>query len=132
MRWLFGDVIDAINGLAMSCRRPVVWVRFKRKEPDMALVYAVTAGAPVDADVVSRELTAVVNGEVLFTQSLDGKATSLGEVKVPQDSSVTLTLVDIDDAGNRSQPAVVEFVATDTIAPVQPGAFGVTVLREEE
>lgn len=97
----------------------------------MALVYAVTAGAPVDGDVVSRELTVVVGGEVVSTTAFGGGDTSLGEISVPQDAAVTLTLVDIDDAGNRSQPAVVEFAATDTIAPAQPGSFGVSLVREE-
>ena len=97
----------------------------------MGLVYAVTAGVPVDRDVVSRELTVVVGGEVVETKSFAGSDVLLGEVSVPQDAAVVLTLVDVDDAGNRSQPAVVEFIAKDTIAPVQPGAFGVSLVREE-
>lgn len=97
----------------------------------MALVYSVTAGPPVDADVTSRELTVVVNGETLSTTSLNGSATDLGEVKVEQDAVVVLSLVDIDDAGNRSQPATTQFTATDTIPPAQPGQFGVTLVREE-
>jgi hypothetical protein len=97
----------------------------------MALVYSVTAGAPVDGDVVSRELTTVVGGEVVSTKFFPGSDVLLGEVSVPQDSQVVLTLVDIDDAGNRSQAAVVEFTATDSIAPAQPGSFGVSLVREE-
>lgn len=98
----------------------------------MALVYSVTAGAPVDADVVARELSVSVNGTPVGEPvSLDGKATELGEIKVEQGAKVLLTLVDIDDAGNRSQPATLEFEAADTIAPAQPGSFGVTLAREE-
>ena len=131
MRWLVGGLIDAIHGLSMAHRRPCLWVRLSRKEANMALVYSVTAGAPVDGDVVSRELTTVVGGEVVSTKFFAGSDVLLGEVSVPQDSQVVLTLVDIDDAGNRSQPAVVEFTATDTIAPAQPGSFGVSLVREE-
>lgn len=97
----------------------------------MALVYSVTAGAPVDADVTSRELTVAVNGEMVAERILSGNATDLGEVTVPQGGIVLLTLVDVDDAGNRSQPATVEFTAADTIPPAQPGSFGVTLVREE-
>jgi hypothetical protein len=97
----------------------------------MALVFQVTAGAPVDGDVVSRELTTVVGGEVVSTKEFAGSDVLLGEISVPQDAEVVLTLVDIDDAGNRSQPAVVEFTATDTISPSQPGSFGVSLVREE-
>lgn len=131
MRWLFSGLIDAIHGLAMAHRRPCLWVRLLRKEANMALVYSVTAGAPVDGDVVSRELTTVVGGEVVSTKFFAGSDVLLGEVSVPQDSAVVLTLVDIDDAGNRSQAAVVEFTATDSIAPAQPGSFGVSLVREE-
>jgi hypothetical protein len=97
----------------------------------MALVYSVSAGTTVDADVTGRELTVVVNGEVLSTIELAGSATDLGEIKVEQNANVALSLVDIDDAGNRSQAAVLDFVATDTIPPAQPGSFGVTLAREE-
>ena len=139
IRWLFGDLAievsllrSAIRGLAMSNRRPVVWVRLSFMEPtSMALVYTVSAGPAVDADVTGRQLTVMVNGEVLSTVELSGSATDLGEFKVEQNSNVSLSLVDIDDAGNRSQPAVLEFVATDTIPPAQPGSFGVTLAREE-
>lgn len=98
----------------------------------MALVYSVSAGAPVDADVTARELTVVANGERLGEPvSFAGTAVELGEIKVEQNASVLLTLVDIDDAGNRSQPATFEFTALDTIAPAQPGSFGVALVREE-
>lgn len=97
----------------------------------MALVYSVAAGLPVDADVTARELTIVVNGERLSEPvSFAGDAIDLGEIKVEQNAVVLLTLVDIDDAGNRSQPATFEFTATDTIAPAQPGSFGVSLVRE--
>lgn len=97
----------------------------------MPLVYSVSAGAPVDADVVSREFAVVVNGGAPTTSTFIAATTSLGEIKVDQGATVTLTLVDVDDAGNRSQPATVEFVAQDTIPPAQPGSFGVTLVREE-
>ena len=139
MNWFFGGLsreiatlTSAIRGLAMSHRKPLFWVRLSFQEPtSMALVYTVSAGPAVDADVTGRQLTVVVNGEVLSVVELAGSATDLGEVKVEQNSNVTLSLVDVDDAGNRSQPAVLDFVATDTIPPAQPGSFGVTLAREE-
>jgi len=139
MNWIFGNLpreiatlTSAIRGLAMSHRKPLVCVRLSFMEPtSMALVYSVSAGPAVDADVTGRQLTVVVNGEVLSTVELAGSATDLGEVKVEQNANVTLSLVDIDDAGNRSQAAVLDFVATDTIPPAQPGSLGVTLAREE-
>jgi hypothetical protein len=141
MNWLFSGLIAemrrlsaSIRSLAMSNRQPLLFVFLLKQEANMALVYTVTAGKPGAADVVSRELSVVVNGVALGEPvSFAGDVTSLGEVKVEQGAEVTLSLVDIDDATpqNRSQPAVVTFVAVDTIAPPKPGEFGVTLAREE-
>lgn len=97
----------------------------------MALVYSVTAAPPVDADVVARRLLVTVNGVPQEPKEYPAEATTFSEVKVEQDSQVVLALVDVDDAGNVSEPATYEFVATDTIPPAKPGEFGVTLVREE-
>lgn len=95
------------------------------------LVYGVSAAAPIDSDVVERRLTVdVVDGEPVTT-TFGADATDLGEIRVERDAEVTLSLVDVDGSGNVSEPATFDFVATDTIAPVKPGEFGVTLLRQE-
>jgi hypothetical protein len=103
-----------------------------RSDESMAdvLSYTVTAALPVDADVVSRMLTITVNGEDMGTVDVPVDSTELSVFSAPQDAEVTLTLVDVDDAGNKSEPAVYSFVATDTIAPAQPGGLGVTLTGE--
>ncbi|NBT76099.1 MAG: hypothetical protein EBT15_09045 [Betaproteobacteria bacterium] len=107
-----------------------------RSNPTMAdvLVYKVSVGPVVDADVVERQLVVAINGTnpVDEFKVFPADTTELGEISVPQGASVLLTLVDVDDAGNRSEPAVLEFVAEDTLPPAQPGAFGVTLVREEK
>jgi len=95
------------------------------------LTYNVSVNAPVDGDVVSRELTVTVNGVELMVVNAVGNATDLGSVDVPQDALVVLSLVDVDDAGNKSAPATVEFTAVDTLAPAQPGGFNVTLVSEK-
>jgi hypothetical protein len=95
------------------------------------LIYAISAAPPVDSDVVERQLTIDVGSETPKVVTFPSGATNLGEVQAEQGATVTLSLVDLDDAGNSSEPAVVEFVATDTIPPAQPGQFGVTLVREE-
>ena len=95
------------------------------------LTYRVSVNAPVDGDVVSRELTVIVNGVESTVVTAAGNATDLGSVEVPQDSLVVLSLVDVDDAGNKSEPATVEFTALDTLAPAQPGGFNVTLVSEK-
>ena len=94
------------------------------------LTYVVTVAPPVDHDVTQRELVVSVDGEVTTTSVWPGSAVDLGAVTVPQGGSVVLTVVDIDDAGNRSAPAVVEFVAADTLPPSMPGGVSVTLVKE--
>lgn len=97
------------------------------------LTYKVSAAPVVDADVVERQMILVLNDDHaapvlrLFTR----EQTDLGTIDVPQDAKVLLTLVDVDDAGNRSEPAVLEFVATDTLPPAQPGGLGVALVAEK-
>jgi len=94
------------------------------------LVYEVSVGAPGVGDVVARRLTVVVDGVTQSVKEFPAETVSFGVVSVPQDAEVVLSLSDVDDAGNYSEPAVVEFVAVDTIPPPQPGAFGVTLVGE--
>lgn len=94
------------------------------------LTYQVTVGAPVDHDVVSRQLTIVVDGVSEGTKFFDGFATDLGVVEVPQDAQVVLSVMDVDDAGNYSEPATIEFVASDTLRPSAPSAVNVVLVSE--
>lgn len=93
------------------------------------LVYSVKSDAPSAADVVARVLTVSVDGVENASQFGAG-VTDFGTVEVVEGASVVLTLVDVDNAGNRSEPASVSFVAADTLPPGQPGGFGVTLVGE--
>ncbi len=95
------------------------------------LVYGVSAAPVTEGDVVSRELSVVINGLEQPVVSFPGYAVDLGVIDVPQDAEVVLRLVDVDDAGNRSAPAEVSFVATDTVPPAAPGGLGVTLVAEK-
>jgi hypothetical protein len=129
--WHHRTVAYEIRRLSMWFRRPqAVRVTLIRKESDMALVYQVSAGPVVDHDVVTRRLIVTVNGEKDHEEDFSPETVLFGEIVVPQDSQVVLSLTDIDDANNASEPATVEFTALDTIPPARPGEFGVTLLRE--
>jgi hypothetical protein len=104
--------------------------KFLKKEIDMGLVYELTCAAPVDDDVMERRLTVKVNGALVATDFYANNITNLGERTFVQGDNVVLSLVDVDDVGNISEPAVVEFVAHDTIAPSVPG-LEVKLVREE-
>jgi hypothetical protein len=81
------------------------------------------------ADVVSRELTVVVDG-VSSVETLAGDAAVSADYSGIDNAVVTGSLVDVDDAGNRSEASEFSFVLTDTVAPPAPGAVGLRVTAE--
>jgi len=127
--------IYLLNRCSKSVPRPLMfrskYLFSKRiKGEDMALVYSLSCESPVDGDVVERRLTVAVNGETVSTDPYAPDTVDFGEFTFAQDDNVSVTLVDVDDVGNVSDPAVLEFVATDTLPPVVPGGFSVSLLRE--
>jgi len=96
----------------------------------MALVYSITCDPASANDVMERRLTVKVNGEIKNQLTFDPYVGDLGEQVFLDGDNVVLMLVDVDDVGNISEPAELEFIAADTIAPEKPG-FTVTLVREE-
>jgi hypothetical protein len=129
---LFREYLKTLKRMDMRHIQPIAFrVKLLRREEYQMLVYNVTAGAVVDKDVAERRLSVTVNGEVRETKPFSPDTTSFGELAFADNDNVVLSLVDVDDAGNVSTPAVVEFVALDTVPPVAPGEFGVSYVREE-
>lgn len=130
--WLFWPVLQEIRRAAMRMRgTSAVHARLVRMESEMSLIYTVSAAAAVDHDVVARRLAIVVNGVTTVLPDFPGDTTDFGEVIVVQEGdSVAVFLQDVDDAGNVSEPATTNFTAADTIPPVMPGSFGVSLVRE--
>jgi hypothetical protein len=97
------------------------------------VIYKVVADPVADPDVVKRELVVEVGGVELSRREVGLSETELGEVAVPQDSEVTLKVVDTDDAqpaGLTSELKVV-FTARDQQNPVSPSGLNVEFVREE-
>jgi hypothetical protein len=129
---LFRKYLNLLQKMSMQNIQPYAFKcnSLNRRVNNM-LVYNVTAGSVVDKDVAERRLSVTVNGEVRETKPFAPDTTSFGELAFADNDNVVLSLVDVDDAGNVSKPAVVEFVALDTVAPAAPGEFGVSFVREE-
>jgi len=88
------------------------------------MIYTLDLG-PVDPDVVEREVTIVVGGNTTTTKvSIDSNSV---EVSGPQDAEASLTIVDVDDAGNKSVPVEHSLVLSDTVAP---GANAVVTVKD--
>ena len=94
------------------------------------LTYEIVVGAPAAGDVVNREVTVVVNGTYSDPVSYPPTAVSCGQITVPQDAEVIVSVTDVDDAGNRSDPATLVFTAFDVVPPPAPGGVGVVLLGE--
>ncbi len=105
-------------------------VSLRKKTMADILTYTVTAGPATDSDVVSRTVTVSINGEAPDIQKYPADTLTFSPLVVSEGDNVVMTLVDIDNAGNPSAPAVVEFVAADTLPPSQPGGFGLTLVHE--
>lgn len=87
---------------------------------------------PVGAsDVVERRLTVTVGGGDPIVATMDPTVDTTGELAGNDNDAVHAELIDVDDSGNQSQPSTLDAVLTDTIPPPQPGAMGITMIREE-
>lgn len=108
----------------------------ERRENDMdILIYEADLPAvPEGTDVQEQELTITVDGVARDPQNIPLES-AVATFEVPQDSEVSLSLVYVDDGGNRSAAREQTFTAIDTIAPDAPGDFGeirLTGERREE
>ena len=84
-------------------------------------------GAP---DVVTRMVTLQVGTQEVVTVEVDGETLETEEFSGNDNDPVVGSLVDVDDAGNHSEPRDFDFVLLDTIPPPQPGEVGLEVRSE--
>lgn len=82
-----------------------------------------------DPDTETREVTVTVEGAepVVLTYPISAPESFL----VTQGAAFSLSVVDIDDSGNRSEATTGSFVAQDTFAPAAPGSLTVEAIGEE-
>jgi hypothetical protein len=93
------------------------------------VVYLPEKAAP---DVVSRELTVTIKGKTEDVEviTLDADASEVPALLGAEGDTVTLSLVDIDNAGLRSEPSVLKAVLADTFPPPKPGVLGLEITGE--
>lgn len=94
------------------------------------LQFKLVLPAPGAPDVVSRELSVKVGEGDAVVQPLAPDALEVVGFEGADNAVVAVSLVDIDDAGNRSEAREQQFTLTDTIAPPQPGEIGLQVTAE--
>jgi hypothetical protein len=86
---------------------------------------------PTPHDVLTRRLSYSIGGADVVTVDMSPTDVLLPGLLGEDGDTLSVTLVDIDDAGNSSEPREQEFVLSDTIPPSQPGEIGVRVTGEE-
>lgn len=97
----------------------------------MGLKYKATLPAPGASDVTTRKFSITENGEERVTE-LPGSTTET-EFTVARDASVSLKLSDVDGSGNQSPwSEPLDFTATDTVPPPQPGAISIESLGQDD
>lgn len=95
------------------------------------LHFVLTLPPTTAADVAERNLTITIGSQEAQVVNPDLTAEETQEFSGEDNDPVHAELVDVDDAGNRSQPSIFDGVLTDTLAPPQPGEMGIRVTRED-
>ncbi len=114
----------------LRLRRPgPVFIKVSQGESTM-LKFVLVLPEKGAADVVERELTVqVADGEPVVAV-LGGDEVESATYEGEDGDSVSGSLVDVDDAGNKSEAREFSFVLADTIAPPVPGEVGLKVTEE--
>lgn len=125
------DRIDkTLCKLAFRVKPGPVKVQIVGEEPMDVMIYNVELPPAVSHDVVARKLTVAREGVSPVEIDLPKDALLVENLTGPQDSVVTLSLVDIDDAGNESEPSVATFTLVDNIPPAKPGEIAIAIVGE--
>lgn len=103
----------------------------ERSRENMAdmILFSVSLPPKSAPDVASREVTIKI-GEAEEVRSFGPEVVLIEGLEGEQDVVAMISLVDVDDAGNKSEASVAEAVLADTVAPPQPGALGIIVVGE--
>lgn len=103
-----------------------------KKNTTVITLPAVADGNP--EGVVTRRFTVLSGTETVlsaeYTLQPDTVNVDPVTVNLAQGVEATLSLVDVDQAGNASAPDVFTFTPTDVTAPSTPGKFGIEVTGE--
>jgi hypothetical protein len=123
-------VLHLSNRSPAAISQPLPVTIFRIEELNMEkFAYTFSLPAPGSADVMTREFHYVVDGVEAF-DTLDVGTTTHRLVFV-EGATVDAFLIDIDNAGNRSEPSTsMHFVVVDTVPPKTPASPEVLSVEE--
>ena len=115
----------------LRLRKPgMVFLVYRQNLENDMLKFVLVLPAASAFDVVSRELSIQVGNE-LSMKTIDVSKNETEELSGQEGDTVSGSLIDIDNAGNRSEPRDFEFTLVDTLAPPMPGELGLRLTGEE-
>jgi len=126
------ELVESTNSILkiLRLRRPgMVYIRVISEDGSM-LNFVLNLPPMGASDVVSRELTVKVGESDPVVSQLPGSAITSESMSGADNAPVVGQLVDIDDAGNRSEAREFSFVLLDTLAPPIPGEISIMVTGE--
>lgn len=82
-------------------------------------------------DVESVELTVSVEGEEPQVKVVAVDTSFVTGFSGPENSTVRVEARNVDNAGNKSDPSVLEAVLLDTFPPSKPGDLAIVPIKEE-
>jgi len=126
--WL-GTIKGTINVPDLPTLPNPLFLVITRKVSRM-LQFKLVLPAPTVSDVVSRELSVKVGEAEAVVKTVDAVTTEVDGFEGADNAAVAVSLIDVDDAGNRSPAREQTFTLADTIAPPQPGEIGLAVVSE--
>lgn len=125
------EIAAGLKAIRTTVARPGRAFCTPTREVDMdQLKFTIVLPPPSAPDVVRRELTVVDAAGHTTIGEYRPDEQEIGGFCAPQGTAITITLVDIDDAANRSQPSETTVTLEDIIAPPKPGQLGIKLVGE--
>lgn len=115
----------------LRLRKPgmVFLLLVNNKENDMLKFVLVLPPAGAH-DVVNREVSIQVGDKAPSTFDIPVSDNETKPFEGKEGDEIKGSLIDVDDAGNRSEPRDFGFILRDTLAPPKPGELGLRVTEE--
>lgn len=131
-----GDIAEHLGTIAALLKRMAPRIKpgpltlIVTSEVDNMLQFKIVLPELKDADVVLRRLAVKVGDGEFVVREFAPDTLEADGYEGPQDAAVEVSLVDVDDAGNVSQPSTLSATLVDTIPPSTPDAPQLVVTGE--
>jgi len=127
---LLEDVHDEVSHIRFQLSSPGKLKLLLKEQVMDKILFKVTLPTLTDVSVATRELSVKIGDAEAVVTTVAKDAVEVDGLSGPQDSAVEVSLVDVDEAGNRSKASVLNAVLTDVFPPAQPGELALVQTAE--